>query len=454
MPAAVLSTPARRFRAGPLPLSVTSAQLAHIGRYFDRFAITFGLYKNARYQDRIFPFGVVPRVFEAAEFQRLEQGLVQRVTALNLFLEDIYGPQKAVAEGIVPREFVQASSGYLAQCAGVTPPKRIYSHISGIDLVQATSGKWLVLEDNLRVPSGASYPLIARHAFQSVCPPTFPADQVADNQNYPAMLLETMNYANTGGINVLLSPGRYNSAFFEHAYLAEKMGIPLVFGDELVCENAKVYYKGLSGLLRVGAVYRRLSDEYLDPQVFDADSLIGVPGLFEAYRQGNVAVLNAFGNGVADDKGLYYFVPALVKYYLGEEPILENAPTYLPHYPKDRAYVLENLGKLVIKDVAEAGGYGVMFGSRLSRGQRENLRDLIVKEPRRWIAQEVVDFRDLDVFQDGKIVPRKSDFRAYVLAGESVKVWKCGLTRYAMEAGSMVVNSSQGGGFKDTWVLK
>jgi len=232
------------------------------------------------------------------------------------------------------------------------------------------------------------------------------------------------------------------------------MGIPLVFGDELVCHDSKVYYKGLGGLLRVGAVYRRLSDEFLDPQVFDADSLIGVPGLFDAYRRGNVAVLNALGNGVADDKGLYYFVPALVKYYLGEEPILENAPTYLPHYPKDRAYVLANLGKLVIKDVAEAGGYGVMFGSKLTRDQKENLRNLIVKEPRRWIAQEVVDFRDLDVFQDGKIVPRKCDFRAYVLAGESVKVWKCGLTRYAMEAGSMVVNSSQGGGFKDTWVLQ
>ncbi len=454
MPAATLAPPARRFRAGPLPLSVTPAQLAHIGLYFDRFAITFGLYKNARYQDRIFPFGVVPRVFEASEFRRLEAGLVQRVTALNLFLEDIYGPQRSLADGIVPREFVHASSGYLAACAGVKPPKNLYSHLSGIDLVQATSGKWLVLEDNLRVPSGASYPLIARQAFQSVCPPTFPSEQVADNQNYPSMLLATMDHVNTGGINVLLSPGRYNSAFFEHAYLAEKMGIPLVFGDELVCRDAKIYYKGLGGLLRVGAVYRRLSDEYLDPVAFDPESLIGVPGLFEAYRKGNVAVLNAFGNGVADDKGLYYFVPALVKYFLGEEPLLENAPTYLPHYPQDRAYVLANLGKLVIKDVAEAGGYGVLFGSRLSRAQRENLRDLIVKEPRRWIAQEVVDFRDLDVFQDGKIVPRKSDFRAYVLAGESVKVWECGLTRYAMEAGSMIVNSSQGGGFKDTWVLK
>ncbi len=454
MPTDTLSAPPRRFKAGSLPLAVTPQQLSQIGLYFDRFAITFGLYKNARYQDRIFPFGVIPRVFEADEFRRLEDGLAQRVTALNLFLADLYGPKKVVKDGIVPPEFIHASSGYLAACEGVKPAKGIYSHISGIDLVQASSGKWLVLEDNLRVPSGASYPLIGRQAFQSVCPPTFPRDKVADNQDYPALLLETLNHVNTGGINVLLSPGRYNSAFFEHAYLAERMGIPLVFGDELVCRDSKVYYKGLGGLLRVGALYRRLSDEFLDPQVFDAESLIGVPGLFDAYRQGNVAVLNALGNGVADDKGLYYFVPALVKYYLGEEPLLENAPTYLPHYPKDRAYVLENLGKLVIKDVAEAGGYGVMFGSKLTRDQKENLRNLIVKEPRRWIAQEVVDFRDLDVFQDGKIVPRKCDFRAYVLAGESVKVWKCGLTRYAMEAGSMVVNSSQGGGFKDTWVLQ
>lgn len=452
MPTAV-SSPPRRFRAGPLPLSVTDTELEQIGLYFDRHAITFGLYKNARYQDRIFPFGVVPRVFAAQEFARLEAGLIQRVTALNLFLSDLYGSQQVLRDKVVPPEFVFASSGFLRPCLGIKPSGGIYSHLSGIDLVQAADGSWYVLEDNLRVPSGASYPLIARQAYQAVCSSAFPASRVADNQNYPQMLLETLEAVSTGGLNVLLSPGRYNSAFFEHAYLAERMGIPLVFGDELTCRDGKVYYRGLGGLIRVGAIYRRISDEYLDPLAFESDSLIGVPGLFEAYARGNVAVLNAFGNGVADDKGLYYFVPSLVKYYLGEEPILQNAPTYLPHFPSDRAYVLANLSKLVIKDVAEAGGYGVVFGARLSRSRREELRDLIVKEPRRWIAQEVVNFRDEPVFQGGKVVPRKADFRAYVLSGSSVRVWKSGLTRYAMEAGSMIVNSSQGGGFKDTWVL-
>jgi len=454
MPTALRESPRRRFRAGSLPLSVTDDELKQIGLYFDRFAITFGLYKNARYQDRIFPFGVIPRVFEAGEFARLDRGLVQRVTALNLFLADLYGPQKAIRDGVVPAEFVHASSGFLGACVGVKPVGGIYSHLSGIDLVQAKSGTWYVLEDNLRVPSGASYPLIGRQAYAAVCPGGFPGDRVADNQDYPKMLLRTLDHVNTGGLNVLLSPGRYNSAFFEHAYLAEQMGIPLVFGDDLTCRDGKVYYRALGGLVRVGAIYRRLSDEYLDPLAFEADSLIGVPGLFEAYARGQVAVVNAFGNGVADDKGLYYFVPRLVKYYLGEDPILENAPTYLPYYPKDRAFVLENLGRLVIKDVAEAGGYGVLFGSRMTRAQREDIRNLIVSQPRRWIAQEVVDFRDGDVFQNGKVVQRKADFRAYVLSGATTETWKCGLTRYAMDQGSMIVNSSQGGGFKDTWVLR
>lgn len=452
MPTAVLE----RSRAAqrPLSLSLTEAELTQIGQYFDRSAITFGLYKNARYQDRIFPFGVVPRVIEAQEYARLEKGLVQRVQALNLFLADVYGPQKVIKDGVVPAEFVTASSGFLGPCMGVKPPKDLYSHLSGIDLVQAKSGEWVVLEDNLRVPSGASYPLIARQAFRAVCPQKFPADRVVDNQDYPTRLRQTMEHVSTGGLAVVLSPGRYNSAFFEHAYLAERMGIPLVFGEDLTCRDGKVYCRSLGGLVKVGVIYRRISDEYLDPLVFEADSLIGVPGLFEAYARGRVAVVNGFGNGVADDKGLYYFVPRLVKYYLGEEAILQNAPTYLPVYPQDRAYVLANLGKLVIKDVAEAGGYGVLFGSRLSRARREEIRNLIVREPRRWIAQEVVDFQDGEIFQDGRLVARKADFRAYVLAGETTQVWPCGLTRYATEPGSMIVNSSQGGGFKDTWVLR
>ena len=380
--------------------------------------------------------------------------MIQRVTALNLFLADIYSDKKIVKDGVIPPEFIYSSSGYMPECDGVRAPKGVASHISGIDLVQAKNGEWYVLEDNLRIPSGASYPLIARHLCRMASPSTFRSNAVEDNRNYAQMLLDTMNHVNTGGINVVLTPGRYNAAFFEHSYLAECTGATLANGNELFVEDDKVYLNCGGKNVRVGAIYRRISDEYLDPMAFNRESVIGVPNLYAAYRKGNVAILNVPGNGVADDKGIYYFVPKMVKYYLGEECLTHNAPTYLPYYAQDMQYVLEHFDELVLKDVEEAGGYGVLFGNKMTKQQKADFIDLLKAQPRRFIAQEVIDFRDLDILDHGVPVPRKADLRAFVLAGEEVKVWKSGLTRFSRNPDSFIVNSSQGGGFKDTWVLR
>ena len=425
-----------------------------INEQLARYGVKFGIYKNGVFNEQLFPFDAIPRVLRAAEFAELERGLAQRVTALNCFLADIYTDKKIVRDGVIPPEFVFSSSGYLAQCEGVRPPKGIASHISGIDLVQAKDGDWYILEDNLRVPSGASYPLIARQLSRRASPATFRETHIADNRDYAQLLLRTMNHVNAGGDNVVLTPGRYNAAFFEHAYLAEQTGSALVTGSDLFVENDRLYYRNLAGeKQRVGAVYRRISDEYLDPMNFLSESLIGVPHLFEVYKKGNVAILNAPGNGVADDKGIYYFVPKMVKYYLGEDCITRNAPTYLPYYPQDMKYVLDRFDEIVIKDVAEAGGYGVVFGSKLTKRQKDELKALIQREPRRFIAQDVIDFVDIDIMDGGARVPRKADLRAFVLTAGDVTVWKSGLTRFSRNPDSFIVNSSQGGGFKDTWVL-
>ena len=419
-----------------------------------RYGVKFGLYKNGVFQERLFPFDPLPRVITAQEFEKLNRGLIQRVNALNLFLKDVYGGKKIIRDGIVPEDFVFAGSGYLLQCEGFVPPKGVYSHISGIDLVQAKDGSWFILEDNLRIPSGASYPLIARELCRRCSPETFSDNAIVDNRNYAQLLKKTMDAVNTGGINVVFTPGRYNAAYFEHSYLAEKTGAVLAECGDLYVENNHVYLRTVRGREQVGAIYRRISDEYLDPLSFKPESLIGIPGVMDAYRAGNVALLNAPGNGVADDKGIYYFVPKMIKYYLGEEPILQNAPTYLPFYEEDRKYVLDHLETLVVKDVAEAGGYGVVFGRDLTRKQLEDFRTTIRSEPRRFIAQEVIDFLDLPIMEQGEKVPRKADLRAFVLSrGEDTEVWASGLTRFSRNPDSFVVNSSQGGGFKDTWVL-
>ena len=419
-----------------------------------RYGVKFGIYKDGVFREQLFPFDPIPRVISKEEFSVLEKGLAQRVDALNRFLADIYGEKRIVKDGVVPEEFVFASSGYLRQCEGIVPPKGVHSHISGIDLVQAKDGSWYVLEDNLRVPSGASYPLIARHLTRMSSPDTFRHNAVEDNRDYADLLKAVMDHVNTGGINVVLTPGRYNAAYFEHSYLAERTGSVLVTGQDLTVEDDVVYYTDYQGSkVKVGAVYRRISDEYLDPLEFEEESLIGVPHIMSAYRAGNVALINAPGNGIADDKGIYYFVPKMIRYYLNEEPILSNAPTYLPFYEEDRRYVLENFDRLVIKDVAEAGGYGVVFGSKLSPEDKASLIALIEAEPRRFIAQEVIDFRDMDILEDGERVSRKADLRAFVLTGGKTVVWKSGLTRFSRNPDSFIVNSSQGGGFKDTWVL-
>lgn len=352
-----------------------------------RYGVRFGLYKNGEFKEQLFPFDPIPRIIPKAEFDHLERGLVQRVKALNCFLEDIYSEKKIIADGVIPESFVFSSSGYLPECEGIHPVHGIHSHISGIDLVEGKDGEWYILEDNLRIPSGASYPLIARNICRRVSPGTFSNNAIADNRDYAKMLKEMMDYVNTGGINVILTPGRYNAAFFEHSYLAEKTYSILAMPSDLYVENDVLYYKDYSERpKRVGAVYHRISDEYMDPLTFNPESVIGVPGIMSVYKAGNVALVNAPGNGIGDDKGIYYFVPKMIEYYLNEKPLLKNAPTYLPYFEEDRKYVLENLEKLVIKDVAEAGGYGVIFGKDLDGEKLEEMRQLIQRESRRFIA--------------------------------------------------------------------
>ena len=420
-----------------------------------RYGVKFGIYKNGTFNEQLFPFDMIPRKISKAEFDYLEKGLKQRVLALNEFIKDIYGGKKILRDNVVPEEFIYKGSGYLGQCEGVSPSKEIYTHISGIDLVQAKDGEWYILEDNLRIPSGASYPMIARDLCRRSSPSTFEKNAICDNRNYAKLLRRTMDYVNTGGHTVILSPGRYNAAYFEHSYLAEQTGAHLATGRELIVEGDHLYFKDYSGREeRVGAVYRRISDEYLDPMNFNPESVIGIPHIYDIYRKGNVALLNAPGNGVADDKGIYYFVPKMIRYYLNEDPILMNAPTYLPFYPEDMQYVLLHFDDLVLKDVAEAGGYGVVFGNSMTAEAKERFIAMLKAEPRRFIAQEVIDFRDIDIYEGGEIVPRKADLRAFVLMADEPVVWRSGLTRFSRNPDSFIVNSSQGGGFKDTWVME
>ena len=393
-----------------------------INELLRRYGVKFGIYKNGVFNEQFFPFDPIPRVITAEDFQSMEKGLAQRVNALNEFLFDIYHEKKIVRDGIIPEDFIYISKGYLAECEGITPKNNVYSHISGIDLVQAKDGEWYILEDNLRIPSGASYPLIARDLTRIAAPQAFEENSIVDNRGYAELLKETMEHVNCGGERAILTPGRYNAAYFEHSYLAELTGSVLVQNDELFVEDNILYHHTYSGgKTRIGS--------------------------------GNVAIINAPGNGVADDKGIYYFVPKMIKYYLGEEPILKNAPTYLPFYEEDRKYVMAHLDTLVIKDVAEAGGYGVVFGRDLTKEKLEEFRQTIIAEPRRFIAQEVIDFLDLPIIEGEETVMRKADLRAFVLSGAETKVWASGLTRFSRNPDSFVVNSSQGGGFKDTWVL-
>jgi uncharacterized circularly permuted ATP-grasp superfamily protein len=422
--------------------------------------ITFNVYGNESGVEKIFPFDVVPRIVEAAEWTTIERGLQQRIRALNLFIDDVYNDGRILEDRVVPRELVLGASSYLAPCAGLKPPRGVWCHVVGTDLVRDRDGRFYVLEDNLRCPSGVSYVLENRTILKRALPHVFEASRVRAVDEYPGRLLETLRRMAPGGAKnptvVLLTPGIHNSAYFEHSFLAQQMGIELVEGCDLVVRGGYVGMRTTKGFQRVDVIYRRIDDTFLDPQTFRADSLLGVPGLMEAYRRGNVALANAPGNGVADDKVIYAFVPQIIRYYLGEDAILPNVETYVCADEKQRKYVVENIEKLVVKAANESGGYGMLVGPHASAEQHARFRELVSANPRNYIAQPMLGLSRVPTLVDGRLEGRHVDLRPYVLCGsrDDVFVLPGGLTRVALRKGSCVVNSSQGGGSKDTWVLR
>jgi uncharacterized circularly permuted ATP-grasp superfamily protein len=420
--------------------------------------VTFSVYGDKEGVERVFPFDIIPRIIAAEEWAWLEKGLKQRIQALNLFLTDIYSEQLILKDGKIPREVIESAQGFLPACLGIKPPAGVWCHVTGTDLVRDRDGQWYVLEDNLRVPSGISYVLENRRVMKSTFPEIFQTMAVKPIDDYPSHLLETLlNLAPphlAAPTVVVLTPGIYNSAYFEHSFLAQQMGVELVEGRDLVVVDGYLQMKTTKGLQRVDVVYRRVDDVFLDPLVFNPDSLLGVAGLMEVYRQGRVALANAPGTGAADDKVVYAYVPDMIRYYLGEEPLLSNVPTYLCWREEDRNYVLENLEKLVVKAANEAGGYGMLVGIKSTAEEREDFAQRITNNPRNYIAQPTLSLSRVPTLIDGQIEGRHVDLRPYILhKGEEIYVHPGGLTRVALRKGSLVVNSSQGGGSKDTWVL-
>ncbi|GAB5519879.1 MAG: circularly permuted type 2 ATP-grasp protein [Rhodothermales bacterium] len=418
--------------------------------------ITFTVYGDAGGTEKIFPYDIVPRIINADEWATIEDGLVQRLQALNLFLHDLYHDAKILADKIIPRSLVYSCPHYRREMVGVKVPRNTYIGIAGIDMVRLPDGQFAVLEDNARVPSGVSYMLTNRHVMRTVFPKLFSNYAVRSVDHYPRILLGSLHHLSpaTSPTVVLLTPGAYNSAYFEHAFLAREMGIPLVEGRDLLVHDNKVYMRTTRGLERVHVIYRRIDDDFIDPVSFRPDSILGVPGLFNAFRSGTVSLVNAVGTGVADDKALYAYVPDIIRYYLDQEPILANVETRLLERPDDRAYVLERLDQMVVKSVGESGGYGMLIGPHSTKAEQEVFRKLIIANPRQYIAQPTLALSAAPCFIGGQMVPRHVDLRPYVIAdGESVNVVPGGLTRVALREGSLVVNSSQGGGSKDTWVL-
>src|SRR5580693_3286896 len=419
--------------------------------------VTFTVYNDQEGTERIFPFDLIPRIIPRGEWEHVERGLSQRITALNLFLHDIYHDQHIVRDGIVPAEIIHSAAHFRPEFMGFDVPKDIYIHICGTDLIRDQEGKYLVLEDNARSPSGVSYLLENRQAMKRVFPNLFSRYLVRPVDTYCLELLDVLRFiaprSNPDPTVVLLTPGIYNSAYFEHSFLARTMGIEIVVGADLVTQEGIVYMKTTRGLKRVDVIYRRIDDDFLDPQVFRPDSVLGVPGIVDAYRRGNVSLANTIGTGVADDKVTYYFVPKMIRYYLDQDPILPNVETYLSYFDSDRKYVLENLDKLVVKSANESGGYGMLMGPQSTSEQRETFRQAIEKNPRNYIAQPVIQLSRSPSFCDDHFEGRHIDLRPYILYGEKVTIIPGGLTRVALRKGSLVVNSSQGGGSKDTWVL-
>jgi uncharacterized circularly permuted ATP-grasp superfamily protein len=419
--------------------------------------ITFTVYGREEGTEKIFPYDLIPRIVTAAEWEIVERGLTQRITALNLFLKDIYNEGRILDDGIVPREVVYSCRHYRRQMAGLQVPRNVYIAVCGTDLIRLENGEFVVLEDNLRVPSGVSYMLTNRRVMKRIFPLLFRRYNVRPIEQYTQLLLGTLRSLAPEGRPepniVLLSPGVFNSAYFEHAYLARQMGIELVEGRDLVTHDNVVYMRTTTGLRRVDVIYRRVDDDFIDPIAFRGDSILGVAGLFNAYRAGNVTLANAFGTGVADDKALYAYVPEIIKYYLGEDPVLKNVETFLLTRPSERQHVLQNLDKLVVKAVGESGGYGMLIGPHSTKAQRDEFARKIEADPRNYIAQPTVPFSRAPCLIGDQMEPRHVDLRPYVLYGDKVTIVPGGLTRVALERGSLVVNSSQGGGSKDTWVL-
>ncbi len=426
-----------------------------------RQGVTFNVYGDEQGAEKVFPFDVVPRVVPGREWQWLEKGLQQRITALNCFLDDIYNAQKIIANGIIPRATVESASGFLPPCMGLKPPRGVWCHITGTDLVRDRKGKWYVLEDNLRCPSGASYVLENRAVMKSSFPHLFEAMDIKAVDDYPSQLLRTLLQLAPDSISrptvVLLTPGAFNSAYFEHSFLAQQMGITLVEGRDLVVDDGYVKMRTTKGLCQVDVIYRRIDDDFIDSREFRKDSMLGVPGLMEVYRQGRVAIANAPGTGIADDKLVYAYVPEMIRYYLNEEQIIPNVPTYFCEDEKQQAHVLQNLDSLVVKATDASGGYGMLIGPQSEKVEQDEFAEKIKGNPRGYIAQPTLCLSRSPTLIDGSFQGRHVDLRPFILYGQTGQsapyVNPGGLTRVALKKGSLVVNSSQGGGSKDTWVV-
>ena len=443
---------------GEMPAERIAAKRAEADALFHRFGITFAVYGEGDGKERLIPFDIIPRIIPAGEWKQLADGLRQRVKALNAFIGDIYHDQEILRSGLIPETQVICNVQYRPEMQGVDVPGGIYAHIAGVDVVRAGAGELYVLEDNLRVPSGVSYMLEDRRMMMRLFPELFARNKVAPVEHYPDLLLDTLRGVAPVGVSdptvVVLTPGAHNSAYFEHAFLAQQMGVELVEGQDLFVEDEQVFMRTTQGPQRVDVIYRRIDDDFLDPLAFRPDTMLGVPGLLSAYRAGRVTLSNAIGTGVADDKSIYPYVPDMVRFYLGEEPILNNVPTWQCRKPDDLAHVLAHLPELVVKEVHGAGGYGMLVGPASSKAEIEHFRHLLVANPERYIAQPTLALSTCPTFVDAGIAPRHIDLRPFVLSGREVRFVPGGLTRVALKAGSLVVNSSQGGGTKDTWVLE
>jgi len=448
-----------------MPAATIAQKRAEADSAFHRYGITFAVYGEGEGKERLIPFDIIPRVIPAAEWQQLEKGLRQRVNALNMFIHDIYGEQRIVAAGLIPPEQVFCNAQYRPEMQGLAVRNNIYSHIAGIDIVRAAKpgqgaeeAAYYVLEDNLRVPSGVSYMLENRRMMMRLFPELFGRYSVAPVEHYPDLLLDTLRQVAPAGVDdptvVVLTPGAFNSAYFEHAFLAQQMGIELVEGKDMFVHDETLFMRTTQGPKRVDVIYRRIDDDFLDPLTFRADSALGVAGLLSVYREGRVTLANAIGTGVADDKSIYPYVPDMIRFYLSEEPIIANVPTYQCRKADELSYVLANMKDLVVKETHGAGGYGMLVGPASTQAEIEDFKLRVIAQPDKYIAQPTLALSACPTFVEAGIAPRHIDLRPFVLSGKEVRMAPGGLTRVALKAGSLVVNSSQGGGTKDTWILE